>query len=175
MIGPIELFFAFFLDLAIGDPLWLPHPGIIGRAVKAAEHFLRSHFTTPSEERWAGVLLVMVIVIPVSFITLGIHRAAVWFSDHVSMVPGMVVLVYLTATIRGIGIGFFGSDANFYLLRTERAGQVYEGLRRKGILVRDCSNFAGLDERYIRVAVRSRKENGILLRGMEEIMKGTIS
>ena len=37
-------------------------------------------------------------------------------------------------------------------------------LRKKGILVRDCSNFEGLDASYIRIAVRSRAENDVLLK-----------
>lgn len=33
----------------------------------------------------------------------------------------------------------------------------------KGIIVRDCSNFRCLDDSYIRVAVRSRMENEMLI------------
>src|SRR5205807_569358 len=47
------------------------------------------------------------------------------------------------------------SQANFLLLRL-RAGSAPELTQRlleRGIAVRDASNFVGLDERYIRVAV----------------------
>lgn len=81
---------------------------------------------------------------------------------------------FLEKSFRKIGLDFFGSAVNFYLLRTERAGQIYEGLRRRGMLVRDCSNFAGLDRTYIRIAVKSRKENAMLLREIGEIMKERI-
>jgi adenosylcobinamide-phosphate synthase len=99
MIGPIELFFAFFLDLAIGDPRWLPHPvRIVGRAVQAAERSLRAKCSTPSEEKWAGVFLVILIVVPTFFVTLAVYSGIVWFSRNALVLIGMVFLVFLTAT-----------------------------------------------------------------------------
>jgi threonine-phosphate decarboxylase len=60
---------------------------------------------------------------------------------------------FLEKGFRQEGIGFFPSAANYYLLKTDNAGTVVGKLRDKGILVRDCSNFKGLDGSYIRVAV----------------------
>jgi threonine-phosphate decarboxylase len=68
-----------------------------------------------------------------------------------------------------LAIEFIPSRANYYLLRLERAPEVKAGLEKKGILVRDCSNFAGLDQSYLRIAVRSRRENEILLEEMGKI------
>ena len=42
-------------------------------------------------------------------------------------------------------------------------------LIEKKILVRDCSTFRGLDNKFIRVAVRKHKENVKLVRALEEI------
>jgi threonine-phosphate decarboxylase len=81
---------------------------------------------------------------------------------------------FLEKGFRRLGLDFFGSEANFYLLKTGKAGLIRKGLAVKGILVRGCSNFAGLDRTYFRVAVRSRKENSRLLREMEEIVKRRI-
>ncbi len=39
------------------------------------------------------------------------------------------------------------------------SGELQRYLLKKGILVRDCSNFRGLDDKFIRVAVKKRKEN----------------
>ena len=39
----------------------------------------------------------------------------------------------------------------------------------KGIIVRDCSNFIGLDDSFIRTAVRSRRENEMLISGLSII------
>ncbi len=73
---------------------------------------------------------------------------------------------FLEEGFRALGISFFPSSANFYLLQTERAAEIAAHLRGKGILVRDCSTFSGLDSSYIRVAVKARSEN---VRLLEEI------
>ncbi|HRZ86759.1 MAG TPA: threonine-phosphate decarboxylase CobD [bacterium] len=65
------------------------------------------------------------------------------------------------------GIRPFPSAANFILVKIERKGITAERLRdrllRAGILIRDCGNFRGLDNRYFRVAVRTRRENRALI------------
>lgn len=63
-----------------------------------------------------------------------------------------------------------GGAANFVLLRLEMAPEILEELRRRKILVRSCANFAGLDERFLRVAIRSRAENLRLLENLEAIL-----
>ncbi len=40
----------------------------------------------------------------------------------------------------------------------------------RGILVRDCSTFPGLDSRYIRIAVRTRRENSRLIRALRKLL-----
>lgn len=68
-----------------------------------------------------------------------------------------------------ISVHYLPSAANYYLLQLENAQQVIRALEEKGILVRDCSNFDGLDRTYIRVAVRSRRENTRLIREVRRI------
>jgi len=51
-----------------------------------------------------------------------------------------------------------------------RGGELRVFLAGKGILIRDCSNFRGLDVRFFRVAVRSRKENLKLLSALKEVL-----
>lgn len=67
------------------------------------------------------------------------------------------------------GIKFFHSDTNFYLLKIGNAVETWKKLRDKGILVRDCSNFVGLDESYVRVAVKSNADNKRLLKELEKL------
>lgn len=76
---------------------------------------------------------------------------------------------YLEQGFRRLGIEFFPSSANYYLLRDTRGSEIASALRNKGILVRDCSNFIGLDGSYVRVAVRSRNENSRLLEELGEL------
>ena len=74
---------------------------------------------------------------------------------------------FLEGSFRKIGIEFLPSDANFYLLKFNNANEIILSLLKKGILVRDCSNFKGLDGSYIRIAVRSRWENKILIKALK--------
>ena len=48
--------------------------------------------------------------------------------------------------------------------------ELMDQLAKKGILIRDCSNFRGLEKgKFIRVAVRTRKENIKLLKEIKSI------
>lgn len=48
---------------------------------------------------------------------------------------------------------------------------VREDMVSRGILVRDCGNYPGLDNRFIRVAVRSRQENQQLLSALRACLE----
>jgi len=41
---------------------------------------------------------------------------------------------------------------------------------KNNILIRNCSNFKGLDETYFRVAVKTRKQNQKLLDALKSVM-----
>lgn len=45
-----------------------------------------------------------------------------------------------------------------------------EALSRKGLLIRDCANYPNLDSRFIRIAVRKRKENQKLIQALKEVI-----
>ena len=77
---------------------------------------------------------------------------------------------FLEKSFKKIGIEFFDSDVNFYLLKISNANEIFQQMKRKGILVRDCSNFRGLDNTYLRVAVKSHKENTILIKELTSIL-----
>ncbi|MBI5212104.1 MAG: threonine-phosphate decarboxylase [Nitrospirae bacterium] len=70
---------------------------------------------------------------------------------------------------RVLKITYFQSSANFYLLKFDNAQEIISRLRSKGIMVRDCSNFMGLDNSYIRVAVKSNKDNMRLLKELANL------
>jgi threonine-phosphate decarboxylase len=72
------------------------------------------------------------------------------------------------------GFSVFPADTNFILVDVRktgfRASQLREKMIRQGLLVRDCSSFIGLDAFYIRVAVRTRKENEKLLDAFKKVL-----
>ena len=52
------------------------------------------------------------------------------------------------------------SEANFILFRVSQKDiNLKERLLEKGILIRSCRDFVGLDERYFRICVRTHEEN----------------
>ncbi len=65
-------------------------------------------------------------------------------------------------------------DANFIFMNTKKSGFTAAQLKAKmlsrGILIRDCSSFAGIDKYYVRVAVKTRQENERLLTALREII-----
>jgi histidinol-phosphate/aromatic aminotransferase/cobyric acid decarboxylase-like protein len=65
------------------------------------------------------------------------------------------------------------SEANFVLLRlkTVTAGWLCRRLAERGIAVRDASNFVGLDERYVRVALRTPGANARLVADLRQILR----
>lgn len=62
------------------------------------------------------------------------------------------------------------TKTNFMLVRLldAKASDLKEFLITKGILIRDASNFAGLDSRYFRIAAQSHQSNIILINALKE-------
>ena len=77
---------------------------------------------------------------------------------------------YLQKTLPAYGVDAIPSDANFLLLKC--ATPLYAPLRARGVLVRDCSNFTGLDTRFIRVGVQTHENNQALVRAVSEVLNG---
>ena len=64
----------------------------------------------------------------------------------------------------------YNSTTNFLLVKTKiKSKLLQKKLLRKKILIRDCSTFRGLNQDYIRIAVKTRKENIKLLKALEVI------
>lgn len=59
----------------------------------------------------------------------------------------------------------FDSNSNFVLCKLENStdNELFEFALSKGILIRKCGNYRGLDSSFIRLAVKSRENNEILL------------
>ena len=73
------------------------------------------------------------------------------------------------------GLDVWDTQTHFMLvqLRMGKASALKEYLAREhGILIRDASNFAGLDERFFRIATQTPEENDRLVAAIEEFMAG---
>ena len=74
------------------------------------------------------------------------------------------------------GLSAFGSAANFFLVFMDNGiGLNSTGLRdrlaQEGILIRDCSNFQGLGDRYFRVAVKRHEQNMLLIEKLKAVIR----
>jgi len=81
---------------------------------------------------------------------------------------------FLEKSFQKLKIVFFPSKANFYLLKTDNADKIFQRFRNKGILLGNCSGYRGLDDTYLRVAVRSHKENALFIKTLTAIYNGSI-
>ncbi|HEX7483274.1 MAG TPA: threonine-phosphate decarboxylase CobD [Candidatus Bathyarchaeia archaeon] len=66
-------------------------------------------------------------------------------------------------------------DANFFFINIRKSGltasQLKSKLLKQGILIRDCTSFRGLDEFYVRIAVKTRVENEQLIGALKRTLK----
>ncbi len=81
---------------------------------------------------------------------------------------------YLFEKFKNIkGLTPYPPTANFIFCRLDKgpldSKRLCDRLGGRGILVRDCSNFRGLNDRYIRIAVRKRDENDRLINALKDI------
>lgn len=68
------------------------------------------------------------------------------------------------------GFSCYDTNTNFILIKTKQSAKTLQKkLLHQNVLVRDCSNFRGLDNHHIRIAVRTRKENQKLVAALERI------
>lgn len=155
MISPIELIAAFFLDLAIGDPRWLPHPvRIIGRGISIMENFLRRHFSE-NAEKTAGLFLVISIVIPVGIIAFLLQKALLWSSLNLSLPVSMFVLIYLvssTLALRGL------RDSAELVIESVK-DNAFEAARKKLSMIVGRDTDKLLQEGILRATIETLAEN----------------
>ncbi len=62
------------------------------------------------------------------------------------------------------------TSTNFILIKTKmKSKTLQKKLLEKKILIRDCSTIRGLNNNYIRIAVKTRKENEKLIKALEKL------
>jgi len=149
-----EIITAYFLDLIIGDPHWLPHPvRIIGKVIEYLERALRKNNQNQQTEKIKGIILAV--------ITVGLSYFTIYF------------LIYVGGIISP-GLKFaFSSFFIFTTLSTKNLGEeafsVYRALEEDNLeLARErVSRIAGRDtkdldeEEIVRATVETVAENTV--------------
>ncbi|MNH80027.1 Threonine-phosphate decarboxylase [compost metagenome] len=119
------------------------------------------------------------------------NKQVTWSVNQLALLAGQVCLAsppaYEAATISLIteerrrmreGMGHLGcrtwaGEANFLLVRLPEgwtASRMQSELGKRGILIRSCAMYPGLEERDIRVAVKNETDNGRLLCEMQAVL-----
>ena len=83
---------------------------------------------------------------------------------------------FLTKGLTNLGFTVYPSDANFILVKLPygiNSVSFYERMiKDHGILLRNCSNFHGLDESFYRIAVKNHDDNEALLESLSRSLQG---
>jgi threonine-phosphate decarboxylase len=77
---------------------------------------------------------------------------------------------WLAEQLTALGLSVYPGQANYLLVHGERP--IHRQLLERGIMVRSCVSFIGLDERFFRVGVKTRGENEILIETLKEVLYG---
>lgn len=68
------------------------------------------------------------------------------------------------------GFTVYESETNFIMFYCEDDYLRDKLIEKKGIIIRDCSNYVGLSKGFYRVAVRTHKENEYLIKNLRQIL-----
>ncbi len=60
------------------------------------------------------------------------------------------------------------SDANMFLLRVADAAKTFEGLKQRGVLVKNVSKMHPLLDNTLRISVGTPAENQLLLKALQD-------
>lgn len=77
---------------------------------------------------------------------------------------------FLQDSLSELKIKYYPSEANFILFRAEP--DLKTKLLSEKILIRECSNYTGLDETFYRIAVRNHQENQVLISALRRCLHG---
>ena len=75
---------------------------------------------------------------------------------------------YLENGLRSLGLRVISGKANYLLFRAPN--KLGEKMEKRGVALRGCGNYPGLDDTWYRTAVRTRAENDILLSTLREVL-----
>ncbi|MDI9461603.1 MAG: pyridoxal phosphate-dependent aminotransferase [Saccharofermentanales bacterium] len=90
-----------------------------------------------------------------------------WIEDTVALVASERSRV--ASALSELGLTVFPSDANYLLFNSRTA--LLEPLLSRGILIRSCANYYGLDESYYRIGLKRKAENIYLLDQLADILQ----
>lgn len=78
---------------------------------------------------------------------------------------------YLIPELKELGITVIASNANYVFIKDDCTGvkPLHEKLFEKGILIRNCDNYNGLEPGYYRICIRNHEDNTMLIGALKGI------
>lgn len=76
---------------------------------------------------------------------------------------------YLINGLKRLGLKVYTSSANYILFKCDNI-ELHKMLLQRNILIRDCSDYNGLEAGYYRIAVKNHQDNEILLLAIEDVL-----
>ena len=77
---------------------------------------------------------------------------------------------YLLSNLRKFGFVCYEGRANYIFFKAIK--DLDKMLLKRGIMIRNCSNYISLADCYYRIAVRTHEENMELIRNIKELLNG---
>ncbi len=74
---------------------------------------------------------------------------------------------YITKELRALGFKVYESDTSFILFHSKQ--NIFNELKKRGILIRDCSNFEGLCEGHYRISVKDHESNRVIISALKAL------
>ncbi len=78
-------------------------------------------------------------------------------------------LKYMKENLSKMPIRLFDGQANYLFFRAPGCNDLDRRMEKKGIMIRNCSNYVNLGDDYWRVAVKDHESNEILIKALFEI------
>lgn len=99
--------------------------------------------------------------------------AALCEADYVNQLRALITVERrrMQTALQDLGLRVIPGQANYLLFQSPDTA-LAEKLRQRGILIRDCSNFAGLTTGWYRTAIRTAEENNALMKAIGEVLHG---
>lgn len=73
--------------------------------------------------------------------------------------------------LQQLGFAVLAGQANYLLCHREDMPDLVQQLRERGILIRSCDTFVGLDTSWFRIAVRTEAEQFVLLQTLRQLIQ----
>ena len=77
----------------------------------------------------------------------------------------------LNKSLTELDFDVYDSKANYIFFKNNSNIDIEEKLKKQGILIRNCSNYHGLTNKFFRIAVKSKKDNKFLIDNLKLILR----